>query len=306
MKTVFFGTPEIAVPFLELCARRSQVLAAVSQPDKPAGRGLAVAPTPVKKKALDLGLRVLQPESPSAIAEPLKALGADLGVVVAYGRILKPDVLGSTRLGLLNVHFSLLPKYRGAAPVQWCLSRGDPRTGVSLFWLDAGMDTGPIQSTRETAVGPDEDAVSLSKRLAELGLDALDQFFADGKVVRKPQEGEPSLAPLIKRTDARITRGLCARDIHNLVRAMRIWPKAWFSTGGGSVQVLKTRLEPDGNGKPWQILRIEPGGGVLVQCERSSRIWFLSVQPEGKKPISAADFANGLRMKAGDFLPIKD
>lgn len=306
MKTIFFGTPEIAAPFLELCARRSSVLAVVSQPDKPAGRGLSVEPTPVKKKALDLGLRVLQPSTPSAIAAELKALGADFGVVVAYGRILKPDVLGSTRLGLLNVHFSLLPKYRGAAPVQWSLVRGDPRTGVSLFWLDQGMDTGPVQSTRETVVGPDEDALSLFKRLTQLGLEALEQFLSDGKVVREPQKGEPSTAPLIKKTDAQITKGLSASEIHNRVRGMRIWPKAWFLTETGKVQVLKTRLGDPGSGAPCQIQRIDQNGGVLVQCSGNSRLWVLDVQPEGKKPVSAADFLNGLRLKAGDVLPIND
>jgi methionyl-tRNA formyltransferase len=158
LKTIFFGTPETAVPFLRLLAKETRVVAVVSQPDKPAGRGLEVAPTPVKKAALELGLKVLQPAKPSEIAAELKALGADFGVVVAYGRILKTDVLASTRLGLLNAHFSLLPKYRGAAPVQWALVNGETKTGVSLFWLDEGMDTGPVQDMTETAVGPDEDA----------------------------------------------------------------------------------------------------------------------------------------------------
>lgn len=314
MKTLFFGTPEIAVPFLDACAARSEVLAVVSQPDKPAGRGLSVEPTPVKKKALELGLRVLQPERPSAAAAELKALKADAAVVVAYGRILKPDVLEATRLGFLNVHFSLLPKYRGAAPVQWALCRGEPRTGVSLFWLDAGMDTGPLQSTRETVVGPDEDAPALFERLTQLGLESLGDFLADGTVVREPQKGEPSLAPLIKKADAQITKGLSAPEIHNLVRGMRIWPRAWFiletDNGPLRVQILKTTLKStlhqNAASPPWSIVGIEPEGGVLVQLKNSTCISFLAVQPEGKKPVSAADFLNGLRMKAGDVLPIKD
>src|SRR5579883_302720 len=135
MKALFFGTPAVAVPFLELLCKRVDVVGVVSQPDKPAGRGLSVEPTPVKKKALELGLKVFQPAKPSEIAGELKALGADVGVVVAYGRILKNDVLGCARHGLLNAHFSLLPKYRGAAPVQWALARGEKETGVTLFWL---------------------------------------------------------------------------------------------------------------------------------------------------------------------------
>src|SRR5580698_1520194 len=133
MKTVFFGTPETAVPFLRLLAKKTQVLAVVSQPDKPAGRGLETAATPVKAAALELGLKVLQPNKPSEIAAELKSLCADMAVVVAYGRILRADALGATRLGFMNAHFSLLPKYRGAAPVQWALVRGEEKTGVSLF-----------------------------------------------------------------------------------------------------------------------------------------------------------------------------
>src|SRR5271163_1696817 len=168
LKTIFFGTPETAVPFLRLLAERTEVLAVVSQPDKPAGRGLSVAPTPVKAAALALGLKVLQPAKPSEIAAELKALTPDLAVVVAYGRLLKRDVLDVPRLGTLNAHFSLLPKYRGAAPVQWSLVRGEKTTGVTLFWLDEGMDTGPVQAMRETAVDPDEDAGALLARLTVL------------------------------------------------------------------------------------------------------------------------------------------
>src|SRR3569832_1319667 len=193
LKTLFFGTPETAVPFLRLLAKRTQVLAVVSQPDRPAGRGLTVAPTPVKAAALELGLKALQPNKPSEIAAELKALGADLAVVVAYGRILKADALGATRLGFMNAHFSLLPKYRGAAPVQWALVRGEKKTGVSLFWLDEGMDTGPVQAMRETAVDPAEDAGELLARLTALGVELLDAALNEleaGKVARAALEGE--------------------------------------------------------------------------------------------------------------------
>ncbi|MCM2305594.1 MAG: methionyl-tRNA formyltransferase [Elusimicrobia bacterium] len=311
MKAIFFGTPETAVPFLRLLAAKTEVLAVVSQPDKPAGRGLQTAPTPVKAAALELGLKVLQPAKPSEIAAELKALGADFGLVVAYGRILKTDVLTSTRLGLLNAHFSLLPKYRGAAPVQWSLVRGEKKTGVSLFWLDEGMDTGPVQATLETDIGGDEDAPALLARLTKLGVELLDPVLADlssGKVVRHPQAGEASLAPLITREDARLDLGRPAEELHNLVRGFRSWPRAWLELSSGKVLVLKTApahpSDPPGAGVPGRVLSVGRNKGILVECSSRSRLWFLEVQPEGKKPLNAAEFANGLRLAVGGVLPL--
>ena len=314
MKTLFFGTPETAVPFLRLLAKRTEVLAVVSQPDRPSGRGLEVAPTPVKAAALGLGLKVFQPNKPSEIAAELKALGADLAVVVAYGRILKADALAATRLGFMNAHFSLLPKYRGAAPVQWALVRGEKRTGVTLFWLDPGMDTGPIQAMRETPVDPDEDAGQLLARLTALGVEMLDTelaAFEAGKVVRRTQDGEATLAPMIKREDARVDLARPAGEIHDLVRGFRLWPRAYLEKKGvPRLLVLKTALasesDPAANGRPGQVLAVDRDRGILVECGSASRLWFLAVQPEGKKTLNAADFANGLRLAAGGFLPFTD
>ncbi|OGR49535.1 MAG: methionyl-tRNA formyltransferase [Elusimicrobia bacterium GWC2_65_9] len=314
MKTIFFGTPETAVAFLRRLAARSEVLAVVSQPDRPAGRGLGVQPTPVKAAALELGLKTFQPARPSEVAEGLKALAPDLAVVVAYGRLLRRDVLDAPKLGTLNAHFSLLPAYRGAAPVQWSLVRGERRTGVTLFWLDEGMDTGPIQSVIETDIKDDEDAPSLLARLTELGVDLLDRTLADleaGRIVRRPQEGTASLAPLIKREDALIDLSKPASEIHALVRGFRLWPRAALEKGGPRVLVLKTALpdlgDPPGTGRPGRVLSVERGRGILVECGSRSRLWVLAVQPEGKKTLNAADFANGLRVAEGDFLPfVKD
>lgn len=311
MRTVFFGTPETAVPFLRLLAARTEVVAVVSQPDRPAGRGLETAPTPVKAAALELGHKVLQPAKPSEIAAELKALGADFGVVVAYGRILKSDVLSATRLGLLNAHFSLLPKYRGAAPVQWSLVRGETRTGVTLFWLDEGMDTGPIQSVVETNIPPDENAPALLGRLTGLGVELLDSVLTDlaaGNIVRRPQEGVPSSAPLIKREDARLSLDRPAGELHDLVRGFRSWPRAWLELSSGKVLVLKTRVaeptDPPPSGTPGRVLSVGRNKGILVECSSRSRLWFLEVQPEGKKPLNAAEFANGLRLAVGGVLPL--
>jgi methionyl-tRNA formyltransferase len=314
MKTIFFGTPETAVPFLRLLAKRTEVLAVVSQPDRPAGRGLETASTPVKAAALELGLKVLQPAKPSDIAAELKDLGADLAVVVAYGRILKADALAATRLGFMNAHFSLLPKYRGAAPVQWALVRGEMKTGVSLFWLNEGMDTGPVQAMRELPIEPEEDAGELLARLTALGVEMLDAELSaleQGKVVKTPQSGEPTLAPLIKREVARIDLGRPAHEIHDLVRGFRLWPRAYLEKAGvPRLLVLKTALpkaaDPSPEGRPGRLLAVDRDRGILVQCGSSSRLWFLVVQPEGKKTLNAADFANGLRLAAGGFLPFGD
>ena len=314
LKTIFFGTPETAVPFLRLLAKRTEVLAVVSQPDRPAGRGLEVAPTPVKAAALELGLKVLQPVKPSEIAAELKALGADLAVVVAYGRILRADALAATRLGFMNAHFSLLPKFRGAAPVQWSLARGEKKTGVSLFWLDEGMDTGPVQTMAETPVDPDEDAGALLFRLTALGVELLDASLTDleaGKIVRRPQDDSATLAPLIKREDARIDLARPAQEIHDQVRGFRLWPRAFLEKAGvPRLLVLKTALaaeaDPAGQGRSGRILAVDRKRGILVECGSSSRLWVLDVQPEGKKTLNAADFANGLRLAAGGFLPFTD
>jgi methionyl-tRNA formyltransferase len=311
MKTIFFGTPETAVPFLRLLASKTEVVAVVSQPDKPAGRGLETAATPVKLAALELGLKVLQPSKPAEIEMELKALSADLAIVVAYGRILKIGVLSSTKLGFLNAHFSLLPKYRGAAPVQWSLVKGEQRTGVSLFWLDEGMDTGPIQAVLETDIVSDEDAPSLLARLTGLGVELLESVLEDlkaGRISRRAQTGEASLAPLIKREDAKLELTKTAEDLHNLVRGFRSWPRAWLELSTGKVLVLKTApaepSDPPASGVPGRVLSIGRNKGILVECGSRSRLWFLEVQPEGKKPLNAAEFANGLRLAAGGLLPL--
>lgn len=307
MKTVFFGTPEVAVPFLARLAEETQVVAVVSQPDKPAGRKLEIAPTPVKKKALELGLKVFQPNKPSEIAAELEALAPDLAVAVAYGRILKPDVLAIPKRGALNVHFSLLPAYRGAAPVQWALAKGETKSGVTVFKLDEGMDTGPILVQKEIAVSEDDDAAALFEKMRLPSLAALSEALAlakRGETAGIPQSGPFSLAPLIKREDALLSFDMSAQEMHNRVRAFCLWPKAYLQ-GKTRLIVLKTRLEPQPGDAPiGKIVSVAPSGAVLVQCSSSSRLWFLSVQPEGKKAVSAAEFLNGQRLKAGDLFSI--
>lgn len=305
MRLLFFGSPAVAVPFLEACRRGHEVAAVVTQPDKPAGRGLALKAPAVKEAALRLGLPVFQPEKPSALAPRLAALGADMAVVVAYGRILRPDLLAVTRHGFMNVHFSLLPRHRGAAPVQWSLIKGDRETGVTLFWLDAGMDTGPVQRMARTPVGPDEDAAALFPRLVALGVAELEAALAEvaaGKVLREPQAGEATLAPKLDAAAARIGFAMTARELHDRVRGLAAGPGAWLEAGGARVKVHRTGVAQDeGAGPPGRILGVEADGGVLVQCSVGV-VRFREVQPEGKRKLPAADFINGLRLKAGDQL----
>ena len=304
MKLLFFGTPGIAVPFLEVVAREHDVLAVVTRPDKPAGRGLALTPPPVKAAAARLGLPVHQPAaSPSELAGLLGARAADAAVVVAYGKILKPDLLAATRLGFLNVHFALLPKYRGAAPIQWALIKGETKSAVTLFWLDEGMDTGPVQAVRETEIGPEEDAPGLARRLTEMGVELLLENLRafDAGVRREPQQGEPSLAPRLTRADARVRWEMPASDIHNRVRGLRGGPTAYVTCKGKEVNLLRTSLAGDSDGGiPGRLIAARDG--VLVECG-AGKLWLHEVQPQGKKPLPAADFLNGLRLKAGDRLP---
>ncbi|MDE2291620.1 MAG: methionyl-tRNA formyltransferase [Elusimicrobia bacterium] len=310
MRLLFLGSPSAAVPFLEACLGSGhEVVAVVTQPDRPAGRGLALRAPAVKEAALAAGLRVLQPERPSAAAAELAALGADLAVVVAYGRILRPDVLAATRHGFMNVHFSLLPRSRGAAPVQWTLLRGEREAGVTLFWLDEGMDTGPVQRMASCPVAPEDDAASLMAKLTALGVRELGAALADvaaGRVVRTPQSGEPTAAPKLTADLARIGFEMTAREIQDRVRGLALGPAAWFEAAAGpkTVRVKLTRAAlagEGGAGAPGVLVAVEPDGSVLIQC-RVGVLRVREVQPEGKKKLPAADFINGLRLKAGQRL----
>lgn len=316
MKLLFFGTPAVAVPFLVRCAASGhELLAAVSQPDKPAGRGMRLRPTPVKAAAEKLGIKALQPKKVSDIAEELQALKPDLAVVVAYGRMLKPKVLDIPRLGFLNVHYSLLPRYRGAAPVQRALMAGETLSGVTLFWIDEGMDSGPVQRKAALEIDPNEDAPGLFERLNELGLCELDKTLEElsaGKVRREPQQGEPSLAPKIDPSEARLDFYTPARDFHNKVRGLRAGPRAFSElklpgrSASSRLTLLKTAVELEQSEKaaaPGTVLAVERENGILIQCS-VGRVWIQEVQLEGKRQIPAADFLNGARLKPGDRMEV--
>jgi methionyl-tRNA formyltransferase len=309
LKTVFFGTPAVAVPFLERLAGRSKVLGVVCSPDKPAGRGYENHPPEVKPAAQKLGLPVFQPpklKDPS-VAETIAAWGAaDVGIVVAYGKLIPRAVFDLPRHGLVNVHFSLLPRYRGAAPVQWALINGESRTGVTLFRIEESMDSGPVFLQAAEDVRPDDDSASLRARLVERGLPLLDELLVRleaGPFEPTPQAGEPTLAPILKKEDGLLRwDALTARQAADLVRGAYEWPGAYTLDRGEVLRVR--RAEPrDGpaSGEPGAVVSVEKGLGFAVRC-RDGNLLLRRVQSGGKKEMDAWSYWNGARLKPGDRL----
>jgi methionyl-tRNA formyltransferase len=314
MKTLFFGTPELAVPFLELLAKKTQLLAIVTTPDEPSGRGYAVHPPPVKQVAEKLKLPVLQPMTlkDNDFLDRLSAYSPDVVFVVAYGKILPPELLKIPRQGFINVHFSLLPLYRGAAPIQRALMQGEKRTGVSLFWLDEGMDTGPLFLQKEIPIREDDDADTLRGKLIPLGLEALQEvldLLTKGQVIRTPQSGPSSLAPSLKKDEGKIDWNQPATVIVSLIRGTTPWPGAYtFLNSGGKSQrlkILRAQAIPtfpaENPAKVGGVVGLESSKGFIVKCGREFLQIHL-VQPEGKRPMSAWDFWQGARLKLGEIL----
>jgi methionyl-tRNA formyltransferase len=309
LSTLFFGTPETAVPFLERLDGKSRLLGVVTSPDKPAGRGYALTPPAVKRAAEKLGRPVLQPASlkDPAFHAALAAWGpADLGVVVAYGKLIPPAIFDLPRFGLMNAHFSLLPKYRGAAPVQWALMRGETLTGVSLFRIEKGLDTGPVYLQKPVAVRPEDTSASLRARLADEGLALLEEVlarFEAGGAAAIPQTGEPSLAPILKKEDGRVDwAARSAKEIANLVRGAWEWPGAFCQWKGQTLKIRAAEPRPwSGSEAPGTVVAMEKGRGFLIKS-RDGALLLLRVQPEGKKELDAWGFWNGARLSVGDVL----
>ena len=248
MRIVFMGTPEFALPSLKMLVNEGyEVSAVVTQPDKPKGRGNKLTPPPVKEYALDKGIAVLQPEKVRTkdFAKTLYTINPDLAVVVAYGKILPPEVLGVPRLGCINVHGSLLPKYRGAAPMQWAIINGEKTTGVTTIFMDAGMDTGDILLKREVEIPDDMTAGELHDKLSGIGAETLRDTLRrieEGTLVRMPQcDGEATYAPMLKKDAGAIDWNKPSQEIHNLVRGTNPWPGAFTFYNGWRLRIWKTR-----------------------------------------------------------------
>jgi methionyl-tRNA formyltransferase len=305
----FFGTGEFAVPSLEAIHQKGhEVALVVSQPDRPQGRGLNLRPTPVKHAAHRLGLPVFQPERLRHEPERIIALGAEILVVVAYGQILRANVLECAPRGAVNVHASLLPKYRGAAPIQWAIANGETLTGVTTMQLDQGMDTGPILLQQSCPIEPEDTAATLEPRLAALGAALLLQTLgglATGSVVPRPQDqNQATRAPLIRKVDAWVDFEQSAALIANRLRGFSPWPGVQFVHNGRPVKILSARaleVESSETVPPGAVVRVSKEG-VDVSCEPGSVLRLTCVQPESRSPVSGFDFANGWKLTVGTML----
>lgn len=303
MRVAFFGTPAWAVPVLDALNRHHQVVLVVTQPDRPKGRGLKPAPSPVAEYALAHGLPLLKPERLKGnreFLEAFKAAAPEVAVTAAYGKILPKEVLEVPPWGFLNLHPSLLPKYRGPAPVQWALIRGEKETGVAIMRTEEGLDTGPLYAVFRTEIGPDEDAVALSERLRDKGIELLLWTLENlPHLTPTPQEGEASYAPLLTKEEGRIRFAESAQAIYNRHRGVQPWPGSYFFHGGKRVKALRMRPEP-GSGEPGVVLGVDREGVLVGTGEGLIRL--LEVQPEGKRPMPAADWARGYGVVPGTRL----
>lgn len=302
MRIVFMGTPDFAAAILErLVETGRNVVGVFSQPDKPVGRKQIVTPTATKLVAEKYGIPVFQPAKlrDGTALEIMKELSPDLTVVAAYGKILPKEILEVSPLGNVNVHGSLLPKYRGAAPIQWSVINGDEVTGVTTMYMAEGMDTGDMILKLETKIGEDETSGELFERLAKLGADSIEktlELFDKGEVPREAQdEGEATYAPMLKKEMGEIDFTKSAGEIKNLVRGMSPWPTAYTFLDGKSIKIHKAAVVSGFSGTPGELLDEKR---FIVACGDSA-VEFISVQPEGKSQMSGADFIRGRRTQKG-------
>ncbi len=305
LRTVFMGTPDFALDALRgLIEAGVQLVGVYTQPDRPKGRGKKLAPPPVKELALEYKIPVFQPQKlrdPVAVAE-LKALKPDLIVVVAYGQILPQTVLDIPLHGCINVHASLLPKYRGAAPINKAIIDGETETGVTTMLMDVGLDTGDMLVKRTLTIGPNETAGQLHDRLAPLGREAMDetlrQLCAGTLTPIKQDDRETCYASMMKKEDGLIDWSLPAGQIHNLVRGLDPWPAAYTSLNGETLKIGKTRAE-SGAGEPGTIVSTDEG--VRVACGEGV-LQIGELQLPGKRKMLAADFLRGHKLPCGTKL----
>lgn len=308
MRMIFMGTPDFAVPVLKALAEAGhEVTAAVTQPDKPKGRGKAMQETPVKQAAIELGIPVYQPlrvREPEFIAQ-LEEIKPEVIVVVAFGQILPEAILKLPPYGCVNVHASLLPKYRGAAPIQWAVINGDTKTGITVMQMDQGLDTGAMLMKREIEIAPDETGGSLFDKLSGLGGPLLLEALADleaGRLKAVPQTGESSYAPQLKKEMGEIDWAEPAKRIERLVRGLSPWPSAYTHLNGKTLKIWAAEVSPErGSSRPCgeiltvgkEYFLVQTGEGVLSVKE---------LQLEGKKRMTAEAFLRGYPLESGMLL----
>jgi methionyl-tRNA formyltransferase len=308
VKLVFCGTPEFAVPTLRaVVAAGHEVALAVSQPDRAVGRSQRVEPTPVKRVAHELGIEVAQPEkikNNGELRERLLAIAPDAILIVAYGRIIPQWMLDLPPFGNLNLHGSLLPKYRGAAPIQWAIAEGETMTGVTTMRIDAGLDTGDLLLARAAAIGPDETAADLFLNLAALGAELMVETLAGlaaGTIDPQPQNHAlATLAPILTRDDGWIDFHLPARQVYNRWRGFHPWPGAFTTLRAKKLIVHRMRLAGEFAGEPGTLL--VDGGAMLAVCAGGTTVAFDEVQMEGKLRMPAAEFRRGHQLVSGETL----
>jgi len=304
MRIVFCGTPEFAVPSLRRLAAEPgiSVEAVITQPDRPRGRGQHVSGSPVKEAALAANLHVYQPETikSDSAQEFLKRIAPDAVVIIAYGQIIPARLLTLPRIGWINLHASLLPRYRGAAPIHWAIANGETTTGLTTMQIDAGMDTGPTLLQHELEIGPDETSPELAARMSEIGagliVDSLLRLDR-GEISPQPQDnGKASYAPILKKEDGRIDWTRTAPQIYNRMRGFAAWPGAYTTFRGQTCHIWgrpESSAAAEGRVTPGEI--VSSTKDVYVACGEKTCLRLESVQLEGRKRISAREFASGAR-----------
>ena len=304
---VFCGTPAFAVPTLEKLVQDGfAVRLVVTQPDRPKGRGMELTPSPVKQLALKLELRVSQPDKIKNNEEfrgQLAAIKPEAIIVVGYGRIIPPWMLDLPPLGNLNLHGSLLPKYRGAAPVQWAIARGESVTGVTTMRIDAGLDTGDILLQKEIPIAPEDTSETLAPRMAAIGADLMTETLRGlqaGTIHPRPQDhADATLAPILKKEDGRIDFRRTPQEILNRLRGFQPWPGAYTSFRGRNLHIWVARAVPRTLAEGEITV---DGDRLIAGCGSESALELLEVQMEGKKRMPAADFVHGYRPQPGEKL----
>ncbi len=301
MRVIYFGSTEFSLAGLEALRAQHEIVAVVTRPDRPAGRGRSLLPTPVKERSVQLGIHVLQPEnlSEKEFLDAVRGLAPDLGVTAAYGSILPLALLNIPRLGCLNLHASLLPRWRGAAPIQRAIMAGDEITGVSLMVMEPGLDTGPVVDAVEVPIMEDDTGTSLERKTATAGAELLARTlpaWEKGDIAPVPQDdSRATYAPPLRREERRVDWREGDRRIHNLVRALAESPGAYTTFRGKRLIILRTSIT--GIASPGQPGELHLTDGELRICSGDRLLTLERVKPEGKRPMSGAEFVRGYRIE---------